>query len=117
MNRQPGKLFISNLPKYLEANNEIRDLFHAERREVIKILKELTSHLRVHLPELYPSFHFLGIIDFTRAKAKFSIDIQAEMPHVKDTPDLNWLHARHPLLYLSLKGKREVVPLTIDLTE
>jgi len=101
----------------LEANNEIRDLFHAERREVIKILKELTSHLRVHLPELYPSFHFLGIIDFTRAKAKFSIDIQAEMPHVKDTPDLNWLHARHPLLYLSLKGKREVVPLTIDLTE
>jgi len=101
----------------LEANNEIRDLFHAERREVIKILKELTSHLRVHLLEVYPSFHFLGIIDFTRAKAKFSIDIQAEMPHLKDRPDLNWLHARHPLLYLSLKGKREVVALTIDLTE
>lgn len=100
----------------LEANNEIRDLFHAERREVIKILKELTSLLRNHLHELYPSFQFLGVIDFTRAKAKFSIDIHAEMPQLKDHPDLNWLHARHPLLYLSLKGKREVVPLTIDLT-
>jgi len=100
----------------LEANNEIRDLQHAERREVIKILKELTSLVRTHLPELYPSFHFLGVIDFTRAKAKFSIDILAEMPHIKDHPDLNWLQARHPLLYLSLKGKREVVPLTIDLT-
>jgi len=101
----------------LEANNEIRDLQHAERREVIKILKELTSLLRIHLPDLLPSFHFLGVIDFTRAKAKFSQDILAEMPHLKEHPDLNWLQARHPLLYLSLKGKREVVPLTIDLTE
>jgi len=100
----------------LEANNEIRDLQHAERREVIKVLKELTSLLRIHLPALHASFHFLGVIDFTRAKAKFSIEIMAEMPHLKDYPDLNWLHARHPLLYLSLKGKREVVPLTIDLT-
>ncbi len=100
----------------LEANNEIRDLLHAERREMIKILKELTSLLRIHLSELYPSFHFLGVIDFTRAKAKFAIDILAEMPHLKDHPDLNWLQARHPLLYLSLKGKREIVPLTIDLT-
>jgi DNA mismatch repair protein MutS2 len=100
----------------LEANNEIRDLQHAERREVIKILKELTSLLRDHLPDVYPSFHFLGAIDFTRAKAKFSIDILAEMPQLKNCPDLNWLQARHPLLFLSLRGKREVVPLTIDLT-
>jgi DNA mismatch repair protein MutS2 len=101
----------------LEANNEIRDLFHAERREVIKILKELTSLLRIHLPDVYPAFQFLGVIDFTRAKAKFALDIQAEMPHLKDHPDLNWLQARHPLLFLSLKGKREIVPLTIELTQ
>jgi len=112
-----GQTIYLEPAEVLEANNEIRDLYHAERREVIKILKELTSLLRVHLHELYPSFHFLGIIDFTRAKAKCSIDIQAEMPHLKDGPDLNWLHARHPLLYLSLKGKREIVPLTIDLTD
>jgi DNA mismatch repair protein MutS2 len=100
----------------LEANNEIRDLIHAERREVIKILRELTNLLRVHLHELTPAYQFLAVIDFTRARAKFSIDIGAELPTLKPTPDLNWLHARHPLLYLSLKGKREVVPLTIDLT-
>ncbi len=111
-----GQTIYLEPAEVLEANNEIRDLQHAERREVIKILKELTSLVRIHLHELYPSFHFLGVIDFTLAKAKFSIDIQAEMPHLKDRPDLNWLHARHPLLYLSLKGKREVVPLTIDLT-
>jgi DNA mismatch repair protein MutS2 len=100
----------------LEANNEIRDLIHAERREVIKILRDLTNLLRVHLHELTPAYQFLAIIDFTRARAKFSLDIGAELPILKPTPDLNWLHARHPLLYLSLKGKREVVPLNIDLT-
>ena len=111
-----GQTIYLEPAEVLEANNEIRDLYHAERREVIKILKELTSVVRIHLPELYPSFYFLGVIDFTRAKAKFSIDILAEMPHLKEGTDLNWLQARHPILYLSLKGKREIVPLTIDLT-
>ncbi len=111
-----GQTIYLEPAEVLEANNEIRDLLHAERREVIKILKELTTLLRINLPELYPSFNFLGFIDFTRAKAKFSLDILAEMPHLKAHPDLNWLQARHPLLYLSLKGKREIVPLTIDLT-
>ena len=111
-----GQTIYLEPAEVLEANNEIRDLQHAERREVIKILKELTSLLRIHLHELYPSFYFLGVIDFTRAKAKFSIEILAEMPQLKEGPDLNWLSARHPLLYLSLKGKREIVPLTIDLT-
>ena len=112
-----GQTIYMEPAEVLEANNEIRDLHHAERREVIKILKELTSLLRIHLPEVFPAFNFLGVMDFTRAKAKFSRDIQAEMPTLKNEPDLNWLHARHPLLYLSLKGKREIVPLTIDLTD
>jgi DNA mismatch repair protein MutS2 len=100
----------------LEANNEIRDLIHAERREIIKILRELTTLVRENLPELRDAYYFLALLDFTRAKAKFSIDIGAELPRLANGPDLNWMHARHPLLYLSLKGKREVVPLTIDLT-
>ena len=112
-----GQTIYMEPAEVLEANNEIRDLHHAERRDVIKILKELTSLLRIHLPEVFPAFHFLGVMDFTRAKAKFARDIQAEMPTLKNEPDLNWLHARHPLLYLSLKGKREIVPLTIDLTD
>ncbi len=111
-----GQTIYMEPAEVLEANNEIRDLAHAERREVIQILKELTTVLRIHLPEIFPAFHFLGVMDFTRAKGKFSHDIKAEMPTVKNGPDLNWLHARHPLLYLSLKGKREIVPLTIDLT-
>ncbi len=99
----------------MEANNEIRDLIHADRREVIKILKELTSLLRENLESIKSACQFLALIDLNRAKAKLAIDLEATMPTVVDRPDLNWMLARHPLLYLSLKGKREIVPLTIDL--
>jgi DNA mismatch repair protein MutS2 len=111
-----GQTIFLEPAEVLEANNEIRDLQLAERREVIKILKELTAILRTNLTEFKNAYSFLGQMDFNRAKAKFSIDIDAELPQVKETPDLNWMHARHPLLQLSLKGKRPVVPLTIDLT-
>lgn len=101
----------------MEANNEIRDLLHADRREVVKILKELTALLRGNLESIKSTCEFLGVIDLNRAKAKLAIDLEATMPNLVDHPDLNWVLARHPLLYLSLKGKREVVPLTIDLNK
>ena len=112
-----GQTVFLEPAEVLEANNEIRDLQLAERREVIKILKDLTSILRENLAEFKNAYEFLGQMDFNRAKAKFSIDIDADLPQVTAKPDLNWMHARHPLLLLSLKGKRSIVPLTIDLTE
>lgn len=101
----------------LEANNEIRDLQHEERREVVKILKELTGLLRTNLGDVQDAYSFMAQIELIRAKARLAVDLQAEMPQLREGPDLNWLHARHPLLFLSSKGKRNVVPLTVDLTQ
>lgn len=112
-----GQTVFMEPAEVLDANNEIRDLEHAEKREVIKILKQLTDQLRIELHELYPAFTFLSRIDFTQAKAKLSIEIEADMPKVVDHPALNWMRARHPLLYLSLKGKRELVPLTVNMND
>lgn len=101
----------------LEANNEIRDLFHAERREIIKILKELTGILRVNLNDIKTSYTVLGKIDFVRAKAKLSLEINASLPKIKSTPEINWMQARHPILYLNLlRGNKKIVPLDIELT-
>ena len=111
-----GQTVYMEPAEVLEANNEIRDLVLAERREIVKILKELTALLRENLPYLITAYQFLGQMDFARARAKFSIDIDATLPYLKEHPDLNWLGARHPLLFLSLRDKRPVVPLTIDLT-
>ncbi|MBT1700823.1 Smr/MutS family protein, partial [Fulvivirgaceae bacterium PWU4] len=92
-----------------------RDLEHSEKREVIRILKALTDALREQLPQLKQAFQFLAQIDFIRAKAKFALEINADLPIIESKPELVWYNARHPLLYLSLKGKREVVPLNITL--
>ena len=110
-----GQTVFMEPAEMLDANNEIRDLEHAERREVILILKQLTAAMRAELAALRSSFSFLSRIDFIRAKARFALEIQAEMPTISTAPELTWYNARHPLLFLSLRGKREVVPLNIEL--
>jgi dsDNA-specific endonuclease/ATPase MutS2 len=45
MNRLQGKRYSWSLPEVLDANNEIRDLEHAQKREVIRILKQLTDEV------------------------------------------------------------------------
>lgn len=110
-----GQTVFMEPTEMLDANNEIRELEHAEKREIIRILKELTGDFRGQLPVLKTSFRFLSQIDFIRAKAKFSVEINADMPILEKQPELTWYNAKHPLLYLSLKGKRDVVPLSIEL--
>jgi len=99
----------------MEANNDLRDLELEERKEIIKILQELTSLIRIQLPELESGYEFLGWVDFSRAKAKFSREIDAGLPAIEKKPMIDWKQARHPLLFLSLKGKRPLIPLTIEL--
>jgi DNA mismatch repair protein MutS2 len=110
-----GQTVFMEPTEMLETNNEIRDLEHSEKREVIRILKSLTDEMRSRLGDLKLSFQFLAQIDFIRAKAKFSVEIGADMPVIESKPAMTWYTAKHPLLYLSLKGKRDVVPLNIEL--
>lgn len=112
-----GQTVFMEPTEMLDANNEIRDLEHSEKREVIRILKELTDEFRQQLPVLRTAFQFLAQIDFIRAKAKFSQEINAEHPVIEKQPEMVWYNAKHPLLYLSLKGKREIVPLNIELDQ
>ena len=112
-----GQTVFMEPTEMLDANNEIRDLEHAEKREVIHLLKALTDTFRKELPALGVAFSFLAHIDFIRAKAKLSLEIGGDYPIIESKPELVWYSARHPLLYLSTKGKREVVPLTIDLNQ
>jgi len=110
-----GQTVFMEPTEVIEANNEIRNLELEERRESIKILKNLTANLRINLPELKKGFDLLGQLDFIQAKTQFAIAVEADHPRLVDKPDLNWLQARHPLLFLSHKDKSPVVPLTIDL--
>lgn len=112
-----GQTIYMEPSEVLDANNEIRDLFFAERREIIKVLKVLTTLLRQHLSEIQKAYVFLGQIDLIRSKAKLALELDADLPELNANPILLWTQARHPLLFLSLKGKKKVVPLDIELTD
>lgn len=102
----------------LEINNEIKELENEEKREITKILQAFTHLLRPEVPSLIEAYHFLGQIDFIRAKARLALQLQAGHPILNPHPVIQWWEARHPLLYLShQKQNRAIVPLEIKLTD
>jgi DNA mismatch repair protein MutS2 len=111
-----GQTIYLEPTEILEANNELRDLELEDRKEVIRILRDLTSLIRRHLPDFEAAYQFLGLLDVNRAKAKLSADLESKLPHTSAGPALKWVNARHPLLYLNLRrAKRSIVPLNIAL--
>lgn len=102
----------------IEANNEIRDLKNAEKREIIQILLKITKEIRFQTENILSSLDFLGNIDFIRAKAKLAIDIKGVRPTILNQAHIDWRKSFHPLLFLKFKAqKKEVVPLDIKLSK
>jgi len=101
-----------------ESNNEIRELEYEERREINRILLQLTDQLRPFVPDLQKAYQFLGLMDFLRAKAKLAREMNAINPPFSNRQFIQWHEARHPLLHLSFqKQGKKVIPLTIELQE
>lgn len=100
----------------LDGNNEIRELEYAEKREIVKILTQITDQIRAYLPELKLGMSYLAKLDFIRAKAKLSIEYGAIVPKLIKDAQLEWYEAKHPLLVQSLKKENKaMVPLSISL--
>lgn len=113
-----GKTSFIEPAEAVEINNAIRELEFAERREIIKILVQLTDFVRPYLDELFLAYDFMGSIDFIHAKALFAIRVNAVKPSMFDQQGFRWIKASHPLLHLALlKENRSVVPMDISLDE
>lgn len=111
-----GRTVFIEPAEVVELSNEIRELEHAERREIIRILQEFTDDIRPYIPDVLASLEFLATIDFIRARALFARRIEAQRPQLKQEQIFDWKEARHPLLYLSHKAEqKEVVPLSFHL--
>ena len=112
-----GKTVFVEPAEVVEANNRVRELEAEERREVIRILTELSAEIRPYVPQLLESYVFLGSVDLVRAKVELAKTIGGIEPKVRDYPLIDWIRAIHPLLQMSLqKHDKKVVPLEIQLT-
>ncbi len=111
-----GKTVFIEPAEVVEANNKVRELEAAERREIIRILTVFSDELRPHVQEVLDSYQFLATIDLIHAKAEMAEQMQAFEPEVKAEPQIDWIRAIHPLLQRSLaKQEKHVVPLDIRL--
>jgi len=102
----------------IELNNDIYSLEGDEKREVYRLLRELTAKLFVYAPLLSTYHSIAGEYDFIRAKAKFALDINAEFPIVEDKAIVHLEKAFHPLLYLyNKRSQKPTLPVSLTLDE
>ena len=97
----------------VELGNDLRELDFDERHEIQRILLTFSDRLRPLLPQLDEAYRFLARIDFLRAKARVAVELNASVPILHPEPRIEWMDARHPILYLQKKD--EVVPFNLGL--
>ena len=112
-----GKTVFVEPTEVVEANNRIRELEADERREIIVILTEFTKLVRPHVDDIVNAYRMLAEVDFIRARAEFAQLTGGIEPEVSAKPVVDWITAKHPLLWLALKKQEKpIVPLDIMLT-
>lgn len=112
-----GKTVFIEPAEVVEVNNRIRELQMEEKREIIRILTTVSASLRPYVPDMLNSCHVLGEVDFIHAKAQYARNMGGLLPAVSDKPELEWYHACHPILLVTLRRQdKEIVPLDIRLT-
>ena len=112
-----GKTVYIEPQQVVDANNRIRELESAERRERVRILQEVTNSLRPNTDLILASQRMLAEVDFLCAKASLADALHAIRPELIDAPLLEWSEAYHPVLKLHyLPQGKKVVPLSVRLS-
>ena len=113
-----GKTVYIEPQQVVEANNRIRELEGAERRERVRILLSITQMLRPKTEDILASQHMLAEVDFLSAKVSLAETLHAIRPEMLNEPLLEWSEARHPVLWLHYMPQgKTVVPLSVRLRE
>ncbi|MFC2119616.1 endonuclease MutS2 [Bacteroidota bacterium] len=100
----------------LELNNDIISLTFAERREIERLLKELTKMIGKTADELISSLDKIAEIDSIFARAHYSVEVMGSFPELNQRKHLEIRDGRHPVLLKKL-GRKETVPLDLKLED
>lgn len=105
----------------LELNNEIVSYSFAEKREIERLLKELTKVIAAVSEELKKSLSAVSYIDSIFARAEYSIEIIGAFPEISlpaagDQKNFEINEARHPILQKKL-GREKTIPLNLNISK
>lgn len=113
-----GRIAFIEPQNVVEINNERIDIEAQEKKEIYRILQQLTAVIQPFASILQSFFKLLSYTDFVLAKAKLALALKATQPilhqHAAQTILYN---AYHPVLFLQHAIKNEpVVPLQCAFT-
>jgi DNA mismatch repair protein MutS2 len=94
----------------VNANNELRELFLAEKKEIERILAELSAEAANYKEHIGNNFEVLITLDCIFARAKLSFAMHAIEPQIGTDGKLELKRARHPLI-----DRKIVVPISVRL--
>ena len=98
----------------LELNNEIVTLGFAEKREIERLLRDLTKLVGKESDKLIEALRTIAYIDSLFARAKYSIEILGAFPSIDGKGKFVVNDSRHPLL-LKKHGRDDTIPLNVEL--
>jgi DNA mismatch repair protein MutS2 len=104
-----GTFFIEPM-QAVNANNELRELFLAEKKEIERILAELSAEAANYKEHIGNNFEVLITLDCIFARAKLSFAMHAIEPQIGTDGKLELKRARHPLI-----DRKTVVPISVRL--
>lgn len=102
-------LFIEPLA-VVEANNNLRELYAEEEREIWRILSDLTQLVREDADLIIDNNSIMAKLDFMQAKASLARKMQAIQPKLNNKGHINLIKARHPHIETD-----QVVPIDLSL--
>lgn len=97
---------------------KLRESEEDEKKEIDKILRTLTFEISEFQPQLTDYQFYIFDLDLTRAKAKFSEQINGVLPKINPHKTMRLIDAYHPLLFLKNRvNKKQIFPQTLKFTE
>lgn len=100
----------------LNLNNEIVTLGFAEKREIDRLLKELTTKTGERAEDLIESQRIVSVLDSYFARAKYSIEVRGGFPSFNTHGKMELKDARHPIL-LQKTGREKTIPLDLEIKD
>ena len=104
-----GSTFFIEPMGVVKANNELRELAAREKKEIERILAELSAECAAHKEDILEDYQLLIWLDAIFARAQLSLRMEASQPALSQKY-LRLRRARHPLL-----DKKTAVPNDLEL--
>ena len=105
-----GSTYFVEPMSAVNANNALRELEIKEKKEIERILAELSGEAAAHREDIQLNFTMLVQLDVIFAKAKLAYRMRAWAPIMNDQGRVELRKARHPLI-----DPKMVVPISVRL--